>query len=157
MVSSQLKGLFMGCSPEWEKLWCIKGCWWEQWEVKFSKTNDSNSWWHVDLRTLVCSWDSINIENCWCKDTNDPRGCLCNLSNATISMLDENDTAIATTISHLHVIYLAFQMLEKSSCSSQLKINLFKSLKYVCSHLASILLMDMEKHNHLPGWFYSEV
>ena len=40
--------------------------------------------------------DSINIKNRWCNDTSDPRGCLCKLSNATVSMIDENDIVVAT-------------------------------------------------------------
>eukprot|EP00956_Cyclotella_meneghiniana_P028177 scaffold64960_cov44-Cyclotella_meneghiniana.AAC.2 len=65
----------------------------------FSKTSDSNSWWQVDLGNLYAV-DSINIKNRWCKDASDPRGCLCKLSNATVSMLDENDSVIATASTH---------------------------------------------------------
>ena len=61
----------------------------------FSKTEDSNSWWEVDLGNLYAI-GSINIKNRWCKNTNDPRGCLCKLSNATVSIIDENDIVIDT-------------------------------------------------------------
>ena len=61
----------------------------------FSKTNDLSAWWEVDLGSLH-SIESVNIKNRWCQDISDPRGCLCDLSNATVSMIDQNDIVIAT-------------------------------------------------------------
>jgi hypothetical protein len=37
--------------------------------------------------------ESINIKNCWCKNPSDPDGCLCKLSHATVSLVDENGVA----------------------------------------------------------------
>jgi hypothetical protein len=43
------------------------------------------------------SIDSVSIANRWCNSPSDPLGCLCRLSNASVSLLDENDAVIATT------------------------------------------------------------
>jgi hypothetical protein len=53
----------------------------------FSHTNDHNSWWQVDLGEQL-SIDSIEIANRWCGDTTDQPQCLCRLSNATLSLID---------------------------------------------------------------------
>ena len=61
----------------------------------FSKTNDLSAWWEVDLGSLH-SIESVNIKNRWCQDTSDPRGCLCDLSDATVTMLDEYGVPVAS-------------------------------------------------------------
>jgi hypothetical protein len=63
----------------------------------FSHTNDSSSWWEVDLGGLY-SIGSVNIKNRWCKNPSDPNHCLCRLSNATVLALDENGS-VTTTVS----------------------------------------------------------
>ena len=58
-------------------------------------TEYKSAWWMVDLEALF-SVESIHILNRWCKDSSDPNGCLCRLSNASVSLLDErNDTVAA--------------------------------------------------------------
>jgi hypothetical protein len=63
----------------------------------FSHTNDTNSWWEVDLGGLY-SVGSVNIKNRWCKNPSDPNHCLCRLSNATVLALDENGS-VTTAVS----------------------------------------------------------
>lgn len=46
----------------------------------FSHTNDSNSWWEVDLAGLYAI-DAVSIVNRWCHSPSDPHGCLCRLSS----------------------------------------------------------------------------
>jgi hypothetical protein len=63
----------------------------------FSHTADSNSWWEVDLEGISSGEiSSIDILNRWCQSPDDGPGCLCRLSDATVSMLDENDMVIAS-------------------------------------------------------------
>eukprot|EP00956_Cyclotella_meneghiniana_P023684 scaffold46589_cov23-Cyclotella_meneghiniana.AAC.1 len=47
----------------------------------------------VDLGALF-SVESIHILNRWCKDSSDPHGCLCRLSNASVSLLNENNDTV---------------------------------------------------------------
>jgi hypothetical protein len=62
----------------------------------FSHTTDrGGSWWEVDLEGLY-SISSIDIKNRWCKYPSDPTGCLCKLSNATVSLLGENGALVAS-------------------------------------------------------------
>ena len=63
----------------------------------FSQTDCDDSWWMVDLNEVV-QIQRISISNRWCVDSADPTGCLCRLSNATLLILDENDTAIASEV-----------------------------------------------------------
>eukprot|EP00956_Cyclotella_meneghiniana_P008958 scaffold12299_cov85-Cyclotella_meneghiniana.AAC.6 len=60
----------------------------------FIHTERTNSWWMVDLGALF-SVESIHILNRWCKDSSDPHGCLCRLSNASVSLLDEDNDIVA--------------------------------------------------------------
>lgn len=62
----------------------------------YSRTDDSSSWWQVDLGGSFAI-DSIDIKNRWCQDSSDPKSCLCNLSNATVSLLDEDDNVVTAT------------------------------------------------------------
>eukprot|EP00956_Cyclotella_meneghiniana_P045277 scaffold361696_cov103-Cyclotella_meneghiniana.AAC.1 len=48
----------------------------------------------VDLEALF-SVESIRIFNRWCKDSSDPHGCLCRLSNASVSLLNGNNDTVA--------------------------------------------------------------
>jgi hypothetical protein len=61
----------------------------------FSHTKDSNSWLEVDLGANF-DISSINIINCCCQSVNDPLNCLCRLSNATLSLMDDSDKVIAS-------------------------------------------------------------
>lgn len=61
--------------------------------LSFSHTRDMNAWWEVDLG------DSFPIENVvifnrWCRSPQEREGCLCRLSNATLSLLDSSDSVI---------------------------------------------------------------
>jgi len=57
-------------------------------------TEYKSAWWMVDLKALF-SVESIRIFNRWCKDSSDPHGCLCRLSNASVSLLNENNDTVA--------------------------------------------------------------
>eukprot|EP00956_Cyclotella_meneghiniana_P025568 scaffold53544_cov39-Cyclotella_meneghiniana.AAC.3 len=56
-------------------------------------TEYKSAWWMVDLKALF-SVESIRIFNRWCKDSSDPHGCLCRLSNASVSLLNENNDTV---------------------------------------------------------------
>ena len=61
----------------------------------FSHTNDGKPWLEVDLGKEFAI-DSIKIANRWCGETNDEEGCLCYLSNANLSVLDENGSTVSS-------------------------------------------------------------
>jgi hypothetical protein len=60
-------------------------------ENSFSHTGRSECgvWWEVDLGDSF-PIESIKILNRWCQDKNDFTGCLCKLSYAAISLLDDD-------------------------------------------------------------------
>jgi hypothetical protein len=63
----------------------------------FSHTAEEiNSWWQVELQSSLVIED-IMIVNRFCGwNPSDPSGCLCRLSDSTISLLDENDSIVTT-------------------------------------------------------------
>jgi hypothetical protein len=63
----------------------------------FAHTNDSKAWLEVDLGSSS-KISSVNIMNRWCKSSSDPYACLCRLSNATLSLIDDSDQVIASTV-----------------------------------------------------------
>eukprot|EP00804_Cyclotella_cryptica_P011127 CCRYP_019061-RA/>CCRYP_019061-RA protein AED:0.09 eAED:0.09 QI:216/1/1/1/0.83/0.69/13/1964/1704 len=61
----------------------------------FSHTNDPSAWWELDLIT-PSAIESVLILNRYCRsDPSDPTGCLCRLSSAKLTLLDNNDSIIA--------------------------------------------------------------
>ncbi|KAL3778345.1 hypothetical protein HJC23_013805 [Cyclotella cryptica] len=60
----------------------------------FSHTNDTSSWWEVDLEEMVYI-DSITIANRFCGSPSDPNGCLCRLSYASVQLLNHQDAVVA--------------------------------------------------------------
>ncbi|KAL3785889.1 hypothetical protein HJC23_008777 [Cyclotella cryptica] len=80
-----------------------------------SQTYDTDAWWEVDLgNTFLVK--SVIIENKWCEESHDPNGCLCKLSEATLSLLnDDGDVVSAEVIGNkCSVRDCSFDM---SSCS----------------------------------------
>ena len=63
-------------------------------KATFSHTRDSNAYWEVDLGRIH-PIDKIVILNRWCWNIQDSPGCLCRLSGATLSLLDESNSVIA--------------------------------------------------------------
>eukprot|EP00956_Cyclotella_meneghiniana_P002322 scaffold2614_cov85-Cyclotella_meneghiniana.AAC.2 len=63
----------------------------------FSHTalGDSDASWELDLGSTY-SLKLVKIQNRWCADPSDPNGCLCRLSGATMSLLDDQDLVVAT-------------------------------------------------------------
>ena len=61
----------------------------------FSHTNDADAFWKVDL-AQGGQIGTISVENRWCKNRSDPSGCLCRLSNATVSLLDRMGDVVTT-------------------------------------------------------------
>jgi hypothetical protein len=61
----------------------------------FSHTNDESAWLMVDLGAFF-DVESVMIENQSCRGANDPSGCLCRLTNATMSLLDGNDATVSS-------------------------------------------------------------
>ena len=64
-------------------------------ESTFSHTNDSNAFLEVDL-LQARSIDEVVIINRWCASAEDPHSCLCRLSHANLSLVDEDGSVIAT-------------------------------------------------------------
>jgi hypothetical protein len=61
----------------------------------FSHTNDDKAWLEIDLGKVYMI-NYVTIVNRWCGDPNDFPNCLCRLSEARISLLDGNGSAVAT-------------------------------------------------------------
>ena len=64
--------------------------------LTFSHTEDLSAWWMVDLEAMF-PVETVNITNRWCQNPSDANGCLCRLSGATVSLLDENYAVVATS------------------------------------------------------------
>lgn len=83
----------------------------------FSHTDDSNPWWEVDLGGSF-SVEYVKILNRWCQNISDPTHCLCRLSNASVSIHDDQGVAIATASTNntcgVSQVHLAFP----APCSS---------------------------------------
>jgi hypothetical protein len=62
----------------------------------FSHTNDANPWLEIDLGDSS-EISSVRILNRWCRDSSDPSGCLCRLSGAVLSLVD-NLGALITSL-----------------------------------------------------------
>ena len=62
-----------------------------------SETEDKDLWWIVDLLGEV-QVERVSISNRRCVDLTGGTQCLCELSNAMLSVLDEEDTVIASQI-----------------------------------------------------------
>jgi hypothetical protein len=61
----------------------------------FSHTKDASSIWEVDLADdYDISYTSI--QNRWCGDTFDSLGCLCRLTNATLSLFDSQGVVVSS-------------------------------------------------------------
>ena len=60
----------------------------------FSHTDDANASWEVDLGSTF-SLKSVMIKNRWCDDSSDPNGCLCRLSGAMLSLLNEEGQVVS--------------------------------------------------------------
>jgi hypothetical protein len=58
---------------------------------------DTDAFLEVNLNG-VYDVDSVLMRNRWCQATSDPIGCLCRLSSATLTLLDENYSVIATRV-----------------------------------------------------------
>jgi hypothetical protein len=56
---------------------------------------EKSVWWEVNLQGEH-RVNSVIIKNRWCKSVDDPKGCLCRLSNATVLLLDDAGAAVAT-------------------------------------------------------------
>jgi hypothetical protein len=61
----------------------------------FSHTKDDKAWLEIDLGKMY-TINYVTIVNRWCVDPNDFRNCLCRLSEARVSLLDGNGSAVAT-------------------------------------------------------------
>jgi hypothetical protein len=62
----------------------------------FSHTKDANPWLEIDLGESS-EISSVGILNRWCKSSSDPSGCLCRLSGAVLSLIDDSKTTITST------------------------------------------------------------
>ena len=52
-------------------------------------------WWQLDLGAEL-PIESVTVMNRWCGSPSDPNGCLCRLSNATLSLIDSKGDIVAT-------------------------------------------------------------
>ncbi len=65
--------------------------------MTYSHTNDISALWEVDLG-MTSPLKSVYIANRWCSDPSDPNGCLCRLSGATLSLMNEQDELVSSTM-----------------------------------------------------------
>ena len=65
--------------------------------LTFSHTNDANAYFEVDLGSTF-EIESVEIVNRWCKNEADQNGCLCRLSYANLTLLDEDNSLLASTM-----------------------------------------------------------
>lgn len=61
----------------------------------FSHTNDGDAWLRLGLNEETEVY-YIEILNRYCGDVNDVNGCLCRMTNATLTLLDHNDVPVAS-------------------------------------------------------------
>ena len=59
-----------------------------------SGQGDASPWWQV-LLALKSEIESVKITNRWCGNENDLNGCLCRMSGAKLSLLDDKGSVIA--------------------------------------------------------------
>lgn len=61
----------------------------------FSHTDEKGfAWWEVNLGGPF-PIESVKIMNRWCKNPDDPNGCLCRLSHAAITLFDDGGKWVA--------------------------------------------------------------
>jgi hypothetical protein len=69
-------------------------------EQSFSHTKQLDdgalAWWQVKLSDTF-EVVSVEVANRFCRYPSDPRGCLCRLSNAKLSLIDDNGSVVETT------------------------------------------------------------
>lgn len=65
----------------------------------FSHTKSGSSWWEVSWGQPL-EIDSVQIFNRWCSDVTDQANCLCRLSHATVSLLDDEGLVLTTVSTH---------------------------------------------------------
>ncbi len=58
-------------------------------------TNGGPVWWMVNLGNEF-PIESVMVMNRWCGSSADPNGCLCRLSNATLSLIASDGVVVAT-------------------------------------------------------------
>lgn len=56
----------------------------------------NNTWWYVDLGQAA-NVQRVIILNRWCTNITDPTGCLCRLSDASLSLLDESNVTVSSS------------------------------------------------------------
>lgn len=61
----------------------------------FSHTDDAKASWEVDLGSTF-SLKSVMITNRWCGESSDPNACLCRLSGAMLTFLNEEGEVVST-------------------------------------------------------------
>ena len=85
----------------------------------FSETdaNDSSPWLEVDLGEQY-SIEHVQLLNRYCIDQSDPSDCLCRLSNANLSLLDDRNQVVATKSlgDTCGVLNIGISFVDKPSC-----------------------------------------
>jgi hypothetical protein len=66
-------------------------------KVSFSRTNDDNAWWHVDLEESY-PIKAVYIGNHYCKHSPDPTECLCHLTGVNIILLDDANATVTNQV-----------------------------------------------------------
>lgn len=101
----------------------------------FSHTDghDHHAWWELDLQE-VKALDHMTIYNRWCEGRRDHPGCLCRLTDAKLSFMDDDGVVISTR--SLGVTCNAAEMdLDLSSCEDTL-------LKYSNSEMVTNIMVE---------------
>ena len=125
----------------------------------FSHTNDPDAFLAVDFGGMH-SIESVVIVNRFCKDSTDSPGCLCRLSNATMSLMDNNGDIITTrTIGNtcgVTSLTFSFDPLETHCQVKTLGFYFYWLAKMISIHLKLLLILFRQRdlrrllrHHHL--------
>ena len=63
----------------------------------FSRTNDETPWLEIDLGESV-PVTSVSVLNRWCENSSDPTSCLCSLTGASLSLIDESGEELTSNL-----------------------------------------------------------
>jgi hypothetical protein len=66
-------------------------------KVSFSRTNDDNAWWQVDLEESY-PIKAVYIGNHYCKHSPDPTECRCHLTGVNIILLDDANATVTNQV-----------------------------------------------------------
>ena len=123
----------------------------------FSHTNDESPWLEIDLGESV-PVTSVSILNRWCENPSDPLSCLCSLSGATLSLIDDLGEELVSNIigdtcgqTNMEFVF------ESSSEFCEATVS-YDAVCGICTMpsastaliIISVLFFDLSQHRRLP-------